>query len=36
MGRQGHRHHVAVTPGHVAAPVREAFEYYLNYEVTVP
>jgi len=30
----GHRHHVSVTPGHVAAPVREAFVRYLGYEVT--
>ena len=35
IGYQGHRHHVSVTPGHVAAPVREAFERYLGYEVTV-
>lgn len=36
IGREGHRHHVAVTPGHVLAPVREAFEKYLGYEVSVP
>ncbi len=36
VGRDGHRHHVAVTPGHVLAPVREAFEKYLGYEVNVP
>lgn len=34
IGRQGHRHHVAVTPEHVKAPLREAFEKYLGYEVT--
>lgn len=34
LGRLGHRHHVAVTPGQVAAPLREAFEKYLGYEVT--
>jgi L-fucose isomerase-like protein len=34
IGSQGHRHHVSVTPAHVAAPVREAFAKYLGYEVT--
>jgi L-fucose isomerase-like protein len=34
IGYQGHRHHVAVTPAHVMAPVREAFEKYLGYKVT--
>jgi L-fucose isomerase-like protein len=33
IGYLGHRHHVSVTPGHVAAPVREAFVRYLGYEV---
>jgi len=33
IGYQGHRHHVSVTPGHVASPLREAFEKYLGYEV---
>jgi len=33
IGYLGHRHHVSVTPGHVAAPVREAFVKYLGYEV---
>ena len=36
IGYGGHRHHTAVTPGHVVAPVREAFEKYLGYEVIVP
>ncbi len=35
IGYQGHRHHVSVTPGHVLAPVREAFEKYLGYDVTI-
>lgn len=35
IGSAGHRHHVAVTLGHHAAPIREAFERYLNYEVAV-
>jgi len=34
IGCLGHRHHVSLTPGHVAAPVKEAFERYLGYEVT--
>lgn len=35
IGYLGHRHHVSVTPQHVAGPVREAFEKYLGYEVTM-
>jgi L-fucose isomerase-like protein len=34
IGYLGHRHHVSVTSGHLAGPVREAFEKYLGYEVT--
>jgi L-fucose isomerase-like protein len=34
IGYAGHRHHVAVTPDLVMAPVLEAFEKYLGYEVT--
>jgi L-fucose isomerase-like protein len=34
IGYLGHRHHVSVTPGHVAAPVLEAWEKYLGYDVT--
>jgi len=36
VGRKGHRHHVSVTPGWVAGPLREAWERYLGYEVTFP
>ena len=36
IGKAGHRHHVSVTSGHVMAPVREALEHYLGYEVSVP
>lgn len=36
VGRNGHRHHTSVTPGQVAAPVREALGYYLDYDVAVP
>ena len=35
IGYLGHRHHTSVTPGHVVAPVREAFTKYLGYEVTM-
>ena len=35
IGQAGHRHHVSITPGHVLAPVKEAFEKYLGYDVTV-
>ena len=33
IGHQGYRHHVAVTAGHVATPIREAFGRYLGYEL---
>jgi len=33
VATSGHRHHVAVTPRHVADPVYEAFTKYLNYNV---
>jgi L-fucose isomerase-like protein len=36
VGREGHRHHVSVTPSHVALPVHEALEYYLGFDVTLP
>ncbi|MHC4788419.1 MAG: L-fucose/L-arabinose isomerase family protein [Planctomycetota bacterium] len=35
IGHLGHRHHVSVVPGHVGAPMVEAFTRYLGYEVTV-
>ena len=35
LGRNGHRHHVSITPGDHVEPLREAFERYLGYEVTV-
>ena len=35
IGYLGHRHHVSVTPGHVAAPLEEAFRKYLGYELTL-
>ena len=35
VGYMGHRHPVSVTPGKVLKPLAEAFEKYLNYEVTV-
>jgi L-fucose isomerase-like protein len=36
LGERGHRHHVALTPGALRAPLREALAKYLGYEVTVP
>jgi L-fucose isomerase-like protein len=33
MGRNGFRHHVAVTRGNVAEILREAFTYYLRYDI---
>jgi L-fucose isomerase-like protein len=35
IGYAGYRHHTSVTPGHVVEPVREAFERYLGYDVTL-
>jgi L-fucose isomerase-like protein len=36
IGRLGHRHHVSVAGGKVAAPIAEAMSYYLGYDVTLP
>lgn len=36
IGMEGHRHHTSVTPGLVGAPVCEALEYYLGFDVSVP
>ncbi|RKZ71466.1 MAG: hypothetical protein DRQ57_18645 [Gammaproteobacteria bacterium] len=36
IGRSGHRHHVSITAGDVAGPVKEALEYYLGFDVTIP
>jgi len=37
VGRNGHRHHVSVTPGrNLVEPVKEALEYYLGYQVSLP
>ncbi len=36
LGREGHRHHVAVAAGIVVEPLREALVRYLGCEVTVP
>jgi L-fucose isomerase-like protein len=33
IGKAGHRHHVSVTSGHVMAPMVEAFENYLGFDV---
>lgn len=34
IGSQGHRHHVAVTPGHHFDPIHEALDKYLGFDVT--
>ncbi len=36
IGKQGHRHHVSITPGHWQAPVQEALGHYLNFEISLP
>lgn len=36
IGHNGYRHHVSVTPDLVQAPVREALEHYLGFEVALP
>ena len=37
IGRNGHRHHVSVTPGtRLVLPLKEALEYYLGYQVALP
>jgi L-fucose isomerase-like protein len=36
VGMNGYRHHVGVTPGKHVAPLKEALEKYLGFEVTVP
>lgn len=33
IGKNGYRHHVGVTSGHVAAPIKEAFQTYLGYDL---
>ncbi|HPP74373.1 MAG TPA: hypothetical protein PLU88_04525 [Armatimonadota bacterium] len=35
-GRNGHRHHVSVTPGKVTAALSEALGYYLGHQVDAP
>lgn len=35
IGRNGHRHHVSITPGNHVEGIREALERYLGYAVTV-
>ena len=36
IGKQGHRHHVSVTPGRLIQPLAEALGYYLEFDVAVP
>jgi L-fucose isomerase-like protein len=34
IGYNGYRHHVGLSPGHVAEAMEEAFKHYLGYEMT--
>jgi L-fucose isomerase-like protein len=34
--RNGHRHHVNLTPGSYALPLKEALQYYLGHDVALP
>jgi L-fucose isomerase-like protein len=36
VGMNGYRHHVSVTPGKHVAPLKEALEKYLGFQVAVP
>jgi L-fucose isomerase-like protein len=36
VGREGHRHHVSIAPGHVAEVLAEALEHYLGFDVALP
>jgi L-fucose isomerase-like protein len=36
VGMNGYRHHVGVTPGKFVAPLQEALEKYLGFDVSVP
>ena len=36
VGLNGHRHHVSITPGRVQAPLVEALQHYLNFEMALP
>jgi L-fucose isomerase-like protein len=36
VGMNGYRHHVSVTPGKLVAPLKEALEKYLGFQVAVP
>jgi L-fucose isomerase-like protein len=36
VGHNGYRHHVSVTPGLIQAPLREALERYLGFEISLP
>jgi L-fucose isomerase-like protein len=36
IGENGFRHHVAITPGEIGAPVAEALDKYLGFKVALP
>jgi L-fucose isomerase-like protein len=36
IGKNGHRHHVSVTPGRVSQPLAEALGHYLEFDISLP
>ena len=36
MGREGHRHHVSITPGRFRSALQEALGHYLGFEISTP
>ncbi len=36
VGMEGHRHHVAVTPGSLKKPLAEALGHYLGFDISLP
>jgi len=36
IGRNGHRHHVSITPGQVSKPLVEALGHYLEFDISLP
>jgi L-fucose isomerase-like protein len=36
VGKNGHRHHVSITPGQFQSPLQEALRRYLDFDVALP
>jgi L-fucose isomerase-like protein len=36
VAKNGHRHHVSVTPGKIGEALREALESYLGFDIAYP